>query len=229
MNFENKVEETAYYQEWAYVQGRTFLLTLLALGSLLITFKIGSYIGGLVFLENQMGQLTIQMFFVLLGYLGIDWVLANALASASNVDAKGKDKNKKSAWVFAVVALLTTVGLSVASNVLISSDMAGESHLSDFNNQIKGAMANDSLMKTKAFSLLEDLGNNKTRLVKEAQEEKRFLVRKAVLSGSENWQKEYRSAKNNRKAWFWVCTSCPSKFKRYRRVILKAMEEGDSD
>ena len=227
MNFESKVEENAYYQEWAYVQGRKFLLSLLALGSLLITFRIGEYIGTLIFPYHEMGEFTVTLIFVFLGYMGIDWVLANALASASNVDEKTKDKSKRSAWIFAGTALLTTIGLSIASNFFISSEMAGQSHLQEYNEQVIGAISNDSLMKMKAFSLLETLGDREAKMVKDAETEKKRIVTKAVLTGSTTWKKDYYSAKNNPKAWFWTCNSCPSEFKGYRSRILDAIQKGD--
>jgi hypothetical protein len=85
MNFQSKTQESAYYQEWAYVQGRTFLLFLLALGSLLVTFRIGAYLGSLLFPDSPKLVFAVKSGFVFLGYLGIDWVLATALSSASHI------------------------------------------------------------------------------------------------------------------------------------------------
>ena len=242
MNFQNNAQENAYYQEWAYVQGRKFLLILLALGSLLVTFRIGGYVGNLIFPSSPAGFFFIRMVFVALGYAGIDWVLANALASASNVSSSDlvmidddtgeeiplrKGQNKRSVWVFAISALVTTVGLSLASNFFVSSEMAGESHLIKYNNQVTETMRNDSLMKMRAFDALENAGQEERQRIEEARAEKTRMIAAAVATGSESWQRDYQLHKNNLKAWFWTCRDCPREYRRYRERIKTAMSEGD--
>lgn len=219
-------KESARFQEWSYIQGRKFLLLLLALGSLLITFKIGSYVGNLIFPFSPTLMFLIQNLFVLLGYLGIDWVLMTALAGASTV-TENEEKQNRSVWFFAVAALLSTVGLSIASNFFISQEMAGKSHLPDYNNQVKQAMANDTLLKMKAFVALEKAGIEEQEQLKWAKTEKKRLIIEAVQTGSKSWQNDFHLHKNNLKAWFWNCTKCPKEYKRYRERIKTAMKEGD--
>lgn len=243
MNFQSKTQESAYYQEWAYVQGRTFLLFLLALGSLLVTFRIGEYLGSLLFPDTPKLVFVIKAGFVLLGYLGIDWVLATALSSASHISDSdvviidedtgkatqaGPSSRKRSVWVFAIAALLSTVGLSLVSNLFVSTEMAGRSHLLTYNGQVEQAISNDSLFKSKAFQLLEKAGDEERQRIDEARREKIKLVQAAVASGSESWQQDYELHKNNPKAWFWVCTSCPRSYRQYRQRIKDAMSTGDA-
>ena len=73
----------------------------------------------------------------MVGLHAIDWVLKNSLAAGSNV---GKDEQNsptpKSVIRFAGAALLTTLGLSLASNPFISTELAGDSYLPKFNQEI---------------------------------------------------------------------------------------------
>ena len=115
-------EENAYQQEWAYVKGRMFTLNLLAIGSLVVTFRLGGFIGNMVS-DNSTTVFFIRAIFMWLAYMAIDWVLKNSLAAASNV---GKDEQNsptpKSVIRFAGAALLTTLGLSLASNLLLAQN-----------------------------------------------------------------------------------------------------------
>lgn len=243
MQFKSKTQESAYYQEWAYVQGRTFLLFLLAIGSLLVTFRIGEYLGGLLFPGIPGLVFLTKGAFVFFGYMGIDWVLATALSSASHItdsevviidEDTGAEvqarpsSRKRSVWVFATAALLSTVGLSIVSNLFVSTEMAGQSHLLTYNGQIEQAMNHDSLFKMKAFTMLETAGEEERRQIAEARREKTRLVEAAVASGSASWQEDYQQHKNNPRAWFWVCTSCPRAYRQYRQRIKDAITEGDA-
>jgi protein-arginine kinase activator protein McsA len=89
-------------------------------------------------------------------------------------------------------------------------------------------MSNDSLFKTKAFKLLEKAGDEERQRIDEARREKTKLVQEAVASGSESWQQDYQLHKNNPKAWFWVCTSCPRNYRQYRQRIKDAISKGDA-
>ena len=127
---------SAYYQEWAFVYGRKFLLAILAFGSVLVTHMIGAHIGQLLFPTLPLMLLMTKVFFVAMGWAAIDWVLANALASASNVDeeeetADGEKKkhSKRPVWVFALVALASTLALSLVSNYFISNQSVSYTHL----------------------------------------------------------------------------------------------------
>ena len=223
----SKILENAYYQEWAFVYGRKFLLTILAIGSLLVTHKIGIYIGNLLFPDISTLQIIVQIAFIFLGYAGIDWVLANALASASNVETDQDGTSRKTIWVFAIVALASTLLLSISSNFFISNEMAGTPKLDEFNNQVQKAMVQDSVLKMQAFNQLTNATKEQNTLVKEAKLEKARLIQKAVNGGSASWKNDYQLHKNNPKAWFWVCTSCPKKYRNYRDNILAAIQEGD--
>lgn len=223
----SKILENAYYQEWAFVYGRKFLLTILAIGSLLVTHKIGIYIGNLLFPDTSALQIIVQLAFIFLGYAGIDWVLANALASASNVETDQDKASRKTIWIFAIAALASTLLLSLSSNFFISNEMAGTPKLDEFNNQVQKAMVQDSILKMQAFTQLTNATKEQNTLVKEAKREKRRLIQKAVNNGSASWQSDYQLHKNNFKAWFWVCTSCPKKYQNYRNNILAAIRDGD--
>ena len=221
----NSVQVSAYYQEWAFVYGRKFLLTILALGSVLVTHKIGSYIGNLLFPNFFTPQLIIQLLFVALGWASIDWVLANALSSASNVD--DVEGSKRPIWVFAIVALTSTLLLSITSNYFISGELAGETYLDDFNLQVKQAMVQDSVLKSKAFTSLENATADQNKLLTEALAEKDRLVSQAVKNGSMSWQNDFKRDKNNPTAFFWKCRRCPQSYKNYRQAILDAIQAGD--
>lgn len=224
---------SAYYQEWAFVYGRKFLLSVLALGSILVTHMIGAHIGKLLFPTLPLLQLLTKVFFVAMGWAAIDWVLANALASASNVDEEeGKDgENKKYSkrpvWVFALVALASTLALSLVSNYFISNQLAGKTHLSGFNQMVAKSMAQDSSLKSQAFAILQDAPKTQNKLITGALAEKGRLIAAAVNKGSESWKKDYQRGRNNSEAFFWKCRRCPQRYKDYRNGILAAIEEGD--
>jgi len=219
------VLESAYYQEWAFVKGRKFLLAILALGSVLVTHKIGAYIGNLIFPTLFIPQLVIQIFFVALGWASIDWVLANALSSASNVDET--EGSKRPVWVFAIAALTSTLLLSISSNYFISGELAGKTHLTAFNSQVSRAMVQDSVLKSKAFNSLENATSDQNKLHTDALKEKDRLISQAIKKGSKSWKNDYKRHKNNPDAFFWKCRRCPQSYKDYRQSILDAIEAGD--
>ena len=250
MKFQSNAQHNAYNQEWAYVYGRKFLLFLLAIGSILVTFQIGGYVGGLLAPGHNATLLVMQGIFVLIGYAGIDWVLANALASASTVSDKAqapliliddetgeeihispaddqKGDSKRSVWIFAVLALITTIGLSLVSNTYISTQMAGDSHLENFNDHVAQVMRRDSALKSRAFNALQSAEKDEQLRIQNARAERKRLIDVAVATGSSSWQNDYYRHKDNPKAWFWTCRACPNGYKRYRERIKTAMREGD--
>lgn len=221
---------SAYYQEWAFVYGRKFLLAILAFGSVLVTHMIGAHIGNLLFPTLPLMIFLTKVFFVTMGWAGIDWVLANALASASNVDEdeRGeKTTNKRPVWVFALVALTSTLTLSLISNYFISNQLAGKTHLNDFNQIVIKSMAQDSSLKSKAFAILEDAPKTQNKLVSEALMEKGRLIGAAIKLGSPSWRNDYLKGKSNPNAFFWKCKQCPKRYKNYRNGILNAIEQGE--
>ena len=144
--------QSAYAREWAFVKGRSFLLTILALGSVLVTHKIGAYFAAMLAPDIFFISLIIKVGFVALGWAGIDWVLANALAEASTVHPDDTNGSNRPVWVFAICALLTTLLLSIVSNQFISSELAGETHLDDFNITVEKAIDCDIKIIKVGFS-----------------------------------------------------------------------------
>lgn len=227
MQQRNHSQENAYSQEWAYVKGRVFTLNLLALGSLVVTFRLGGFIGNMVS-ENGSVVFVIRLIFMWLAYMAVDWVLKNSLAAASNVQKdETSSPTPKSVIRFAGAALLTTLGLSIASNPFISSELAGESYLPQFNQEIVAAIQRDSSLKMEAFAALKEAGKAQDEKIKAAYNQKKVLVSEAIAKGSTSWKDDYYLHKSNPKAWFWTCTKCPSEYKSYRDGILEAIREGD--
>ena len=223
----SRISQSAYYREWAFVYGRKFLLTILALGSVLVTHKIGMYFAALLAPHSFFFSLIIKTGFVALGWAGIDWVLANALAEASSIHPDEETHNNRPVWVFAICALVTTLLLSIASNQFISNELAGETHLDDFNAQVSKAMTQDSVLKSHAFYSLQNATKEQQSLVQSALKEKGRLVAAAVSKGTQSWKKDYYSHKNKPKAYFWTCGKCPQGYKNYRQSILDATKQGD--
>lgn len=225
MNYHDS--ESAYFREWAFVKGRSFLLTILALGSVLVTHKIGVYFAALLAPDIFFISLIIKAGFVALGWAGIDWVLANALAEVSSVHPDDTKGSNRPVWIFAVCALATTLLLSLASNQFISSELAGETHLVDFNIQVGKAMTQDSVLKSKAFTSLQNATKEQQVLVQAAIKEKGRLVAQAIQNGSTGWQRLYYAQHKNRESFFHKCRRCSGKFKSYREGIQAAIEQGD--
>lgn len=227
MQSNNAYQDNAYKQEWAYVKGRGFTLNLLAIGSLVVTFRLGGFIGKMVS-SNDLTIFFVRAIFMWLAYMAVDWVLKNSLAAASNVD-KGDHSSPTSKNIirFAAVALFTTLGLSIASNPFISTELAGDSYLPQFNQEIIAAVQRDSSLKVQAFSVIKEAGREQDKKIKASYLQKKVLVEKAVANGSASWQKDYQLHKNNLKAWFWTCEKCPPKYKVYRENIRAAILEGD--
>lgn len=227
MQSNNASQENAYKQEWSYVKGRGFILNLLAIGSLVVTFRLGGFIGNMVS-SNNSTIFCVRAIFMWLAYMAVDWVLKNSLAAASNVE-KGENSSPppKSVIRFATAALFTTLGLSIASNPFISTELAGDSYLPQFNQEIVAAIQRDSSLKTQAFSAIKEAGKEQDKKIKASYHQKKVLVKEAVAQGSVSWQRDYRLHKNNLKAWFWTCKNCPSGYKSYRENIRAAILEGD--
>lgn len=222
------ISQSAYHREWAFVYGRKFLLTILALGSVLVTHKIGAYFANILAPDILFISFTIKVGFVALGWAAIDWVLANALAEASSIQSGDDTKtNNRPVWVFAICALATTLLLSIVSNQFISNELAGDTHLDDFNAQVQKAMAQDSLLKTQAFLSLQNATQEQQELVQAAYKEKGRLVAQAVSKGSTSWKNDYYKHKDNPKAFFWNCRRCPQSYKSYRQSILDAIQKGN--
>ncbi len=235
-------QNNTYYQEWGYLKGRQFLLTILAIGSILTMFRLGTFVGSLIS-PNTNTIFTFQLTFVFLGYLGIDWVLANALAGYSTLNEgetividndTGKRVSQQNPaqrllWKFALTALFTTLVLSIVSNLFISSEMAGESELKIYNQQLIGAIKSDSTLKMKAFSTIENAGQQQAEMITQAQANKKAYIAKAITEGSASWQADYQKHKNNPRGWFWTCKDCPSGYKNYRDNIKVAIERGDQE
>jgi len=227
MQQRNASQENAYHQEWAYVKGRMFTLNLLAIGSLVVTFRLGKFIGNMLTTNTWM-VFIIQGVFMWLAYMAVDWVLKNALSAASNVEqGDNPSPTPKSVIRFAGAALLTTLILSIASNPFISTELSGESHLPKLNSDIISAIQRDSSLKMAAFAAIKEAGEVEDEKIKASYQQKKTLVNAAIVKGSLSWRKDYQSHKNNPKAWFWTCKKCPTEYKTYRNNILQAIQEGN--
>ncbi len=223
----SNISQSAYHREWAFVQGRKFLLTILALGSVLVTYKIGTYFADILAPDVFIISLIIKVGFVALGWAGIDWVLANALAEASTVHPDDTKGSNRPVWVFAICALATTLLLSLASNQFISNELAGETHLGDLNATVEKAMVQDSVLKSQAFTTLKNANKEQIEGVTFALTEKARLVSQAVQNGSTGWQKLHKAQYKDPESFFHKCRRCSSSFKAYREAIKSATEKGN--
>lgn len=227
-NNDTMSKQAARNQELAYIKGRQFVLTIAAVGSMLISFKIGEYTGELLFPYSPNMQFVIKNIFVLTIYLAIDWNLLNSLSSASNI-SKNAGK-KRPVWILSILTLATTLTLSIASNFFISSDMAGDSHLMAFNKEVSAKIKMDSTLKMEAFQVLKNASKEEQERINRAKANKVKRIKEAVNSTkSQSWKEDYYAHKHNMKAWFWTCKECPRKYKQYRDRIKLAIETSDKD
>jgi len=232
----------SYYIEWSYVQARGFVLNFLALGTMLMFYRIGSMIAERGFPDIPFMLWILRGVMVGIAYYAIDWGLKIVLTDASATaappshikDISGNkiepDQERKSTylWRVAIFAVSITTGISLTSNFFVSADLSGESHLPEYLQTLEREALRDSTMKMQAFLLLEAAPTLQSQMIKDARSEAHRLLREAVNSGTPSWKADYNAHKNNRKAWFWTCFDCPSKYKAYRNRIIAAIEEGES-
>ena len=216
MNFKSRTQENAYKQEWGYVTGRQFLLSIVAIGSMIITMHLGGYVGELMFGVGAIQAVfAMKCLFVFLCFVAIDWVLINSLSSASNITNadieiidedtgerinQNNDAGKRSIWQLATASLIATISLSIASNFLISFFIGGENPAADYNRQIEAAMDKDSILRIKALETIALAGEEERTRIQQAGEQAAALLAAAVAEGSPSWQRDYRLHKDNAKA-----------------------------
>lgn len=229
----------SYYIEWSYVQARSFVLNFLALGTMLMFYRIGTILAERTFPDISSMRLLIQIFMIATAYYAIDWglkiILTDASATAappsSVKDISGNKIEVKAQkgiylWRIAIFAALITTGISLTSNLFVSADLSGRSYLPEYVTILKQETRRDSVMKANAFALLSKAPEVQSQMIREANKEARQLLTEAINSGTPSWKRDYFTHKDNRKAWFWTCTSCPSEYKSYRNRIITAIEEG---
>lgn len=205
--------------ELAYYIGRNITITILSLGSMIVTYRIGGMVGEMISASPTVSFFT-KNIFVMLG-LGVDFILINALGAVSM-----PQKSSKILWILVVSSLVVTLSLSVVSNSFVSEETSGRSHLYSLNESIESARKQDSIIKLKSLSLLEDAGGEEKQRVSDASIQAVQLLNNAISKGSDSWQKDYQNHKNNLRGWFWVCTKCPKEYRNYREGIIKAKSDG---
>lgn len=231
---------TSYYIEWSYVQARSFVLNFLALGTMLMFYRIGSLIAEQAFTNSSLMLWVMRLSMVSIAYYAIDWGLKIVLTDTSSTAAppssvrdisgnkvEAKERNTNHLWKVAILAVCITTGVSLTSNIFVSSDISGRSHLPAYLQTVEREAMRDSVMKMQAFSLLQTAPETEGKMLSNARKQATELLNTAVNSGTASWKKDYYSHRNNQKAWFWTCSNCAKGYKDYRNRIITAMREGD--
>jgi hypothetical protein len=230
---------SSYYIEWSYVQARSFVLNFLALGTMLMFYRIGSLIAEQAFPGLQAMLWIMRLLMVSVAYYAIDWGLKIILTDTSSTAAppssvrdisgnrvEPKERKTKHLWRVAILAVCITTGVSLTSNFFVSADMSGKSHLPAYLQTIERETMRDSVMKMQAFSLLQTAPDVESKMLSNARKQARELLNTAINSGSASWKSDYYKHRDNRKAWFWTCKNCAKGYKDYRGRIITAIQEG---
>lgn len=231
----------SYYIEWSYVQARSFVLNFLALGTMLMFYRIGSMIAELSFPDLAFMAWVLRVVMVSIAYYAIDWGLKIVLTDASTTapppshvkDISGnkiepKERNPVYLWRIALFAVAVTTGVSLTSNFFVSADLSGESHLPDYLERLERESLRDSTMKMEAFNLLESAPDVENQMITTARNKAKELISTAINSGSASWKRDYYAHRDNAKAWFWTCRDCPQEYKNYRNRISNAVKEAET-
>lgn len=230
---------SSYYIEWSYVKARSFVLNFLALGTMLMFYRIGSMIADQGFPDSLVMLWVMRLVMVSIAYYAIDWALKIVLTDASRTAAppahvkdisgnkvQTEKHNTVYLWRVAIFAVLITTGISLTSNFFVSSDLSGQSYFPKYLQTLERETLRDSVMKMEAFDLLGSAPQYQTEMLATAQMQARQLLADAVDAGTASWKRDYNAHKNNRQAWFWTCSRCPSAYKAYRDGIISAIEQG---
>lgn len=230
----------SYYIEWSYVQARSFVLNFLALGTMLMFYRIGGLIAEQAFPDLYAMLWVMRLSMVSIAYYAIDWGLKIVLTDTSSTAAppslvrdisgnrvEPKERKTNHLWRVAILAVCITTGVSLTSNFFVSADMSGESHLPAYLQTIERETMRDSVMKMQAFSLLETAPKTEGEMLSNASKQARELLKMAINSGSASWKRDYYKHRDNRKAWFWTCTGCAKGYKDYRGRIITAIQDGE--
>ena len=229
--------ESTYYIEWGYVKGRSFTLTFLALGTMLVFYRIGTNLGQLTFEEGSPWVQVSRIVAVAIAYYAIDWVLkiiltdVATIAKVTEYDLQHPDDEEATAvkrevgkiWRVAVAALAITTTISTVSNFFVSSDLSGESHIQNYQQQLKMRMAQDTLQRTQAMSMLGAAPEKEQAMIDKATLRGDRLLEDAIAKGSPSWQRDYQKHKNKPSAWFWTCQECPYEYRTYREEIKETV------
>ncbi|NQX78826.1 hypothetical protein [Gilvibacter sp.] len=230
----------AYYIEWSYVQARSFVLNFLALGTMLMFYRVGTMIAETGFPDLAFMLWIMRGVMVGVAYYAIDWGLKIILTDASATAAppshvkdisgnKIEPQKRQSGylWRVAFFAVFITTGISLTSNFFVSADLSGESHLPQYLQTLERETLRDSTMKMQAFNLLEAAPALQSQMLREARSQAKALLTKAINSGSASWKRDYYAHRDKAEAWFWTCTACPREYKSYRGRIIAAIAEGE--
>jgi hypothetical protein len=205
--------------EFAYYTGRNIMLMIVAITSVIVTFRLGGFVAEAYDLPTWANYL-IRNFAVFLGF-GFDLILITALGGISMPSSKSK-----MAWMLAILALIVTLVLSLCSNWFFSEDSGGESNFKTYQEALISKMQQDSINKSKALDMVSAAGEEESKRIKNANSEATTLLDQAIKKGSQRWQDDYRKAMDNERAWFWVCQQCPAEYKAYRDGIKAAKQQG---
>lgn len=237
MNQFSLEQENARKKEKGYIIGRQAALALLALGTALAMFRLGSSIAADAFPDSFWAAFFIRTVLVGLSFFGVDFIAQNALSSASDITSqadiilkahdgttiKTVDKGlSKRILQFGLLALIATITISAFANYFVSSDLAGESQVLRINERMEALSKQDSMTKASAFNLIAKADEEEQERIEQSKQNAEKLLQEAIQSGSASWQRDYHAHKNNMKAWFWTCQDCPSEYKAYRERILAA-------
>lgn len=231
----------SYYIEWSYVQARSFVLNFLALGTMLMFYRIGSMIAEQAFTNSPLMLWVMRLSMVSIAYYAIDWGLKIVLTDTSSTAAppssvrdisgnkvEAKERKTNHLWKVAIFAVCITTGVSLTSNFFVSADMSGKSHLPAYLQTVERETMRDSVMKMQAFTLLQTAPETESTMLSNARKQAADLLNTAVNSGTASWKKDYYAHRNNRKAWFWTCRDCAKGYKDYRNRIITAIQEGEA-
>ena len=181
--------ESAFNQERAFVYARQGALSICAISSVLVVYQIGAYTARMMGMTGFM-EVIIASLLVMVGYIAIDWTLLNALSSFSNLD-EGKTK-KIPIITLAAFSLVTTIGLSLVSNTILSNDMVGETRLLEYNNKLDETTRQTNAAKLAAFSAIEKAEGKEEEKIKQAKKEADRLLQAAIYSKGDKMAALYK-------------------------------------
>lgn len=153
--------------------------------------------------------------------------------------AKQKEKERREAQkakellksrfqiAYALLSLVSSVGLSLVANSFISADISGESHLSSYNERVDSMMNQQTRLKFKALELLQKAPEEQKTIARDAQKRAKAIIDKVLAEGSENWRATYYSQHKNKNSWLWTCMDCAKSFRNWRDKVKQAIQEAE--
>jgi hypothetical protein len=182
MQKNNNNIENAFNQEKAFVYGRQGALFICAITTVLVVYEIGIHIAVMLGITSGLVQVLFASMLVFISYLSIDWTLLNSLSSFSNLQQGGKKGNMTAIIVLAVFSFVTSTGLSLVSNSILSSDMVGETKLLEYNDKLDEKNTQDSQNKQIAYAALGAAQAEEKENIKNAKKEASALLDDAINS-----------------------------------------------